>query len=177
MQGSVTLLGDCAREYSLILPSHLRPTMSCSLPRLRKNQELGLLLKWPQCTLFNDFGTLCCNKIKKKSTKSKYRKFQVFFFFFKVLQEKSCNQGNLFIMKHYFPLCFITNCNLLNKPKWRWYCSTANIPHTVLSTTAGGGCAGKQQPPANKDTLTIQTLKECLYTWNLNIYIYRKKKI
>ena len=89
----------------------------------------------------------------------------------------SCNQGNLFIMKHYFPLCFITNCNLLNKPKWRWYCSTANIPHTVLSTTAGGDCAGKQQPPANKDTLTIQTLKECLYTWNLNIYIYRKKKI
>jgi hypothetical protein len=32
-----------------------------------------------QCALFNDFGTLCFNKINK-SIKSKYIKFQVFFF-------------------------------------------------------------------------------------------------
>lgn len=126
------------------LSSHLTPTMPCSLPKLRKNKERRLLLKWPQCTLFNDFGTLCCNKIKKIYKIQIYKISSFFFFFLKVLQEKSCNQGNLFIVKHYFPLHFITNCNWLNRPKERWYCRTSNTPHTVLSTRAHGTAAPRQ---------------------------------
>lgn len=154
-------------EYLPFLSSHHTYLTSCSFPSQRKNQELTLLLKWPQCTLFNDFGTLCCNKIKK------IYKIQIYKIssFFKVLREKSCNQRNLFIMKHYFPLHFITNCNLLNRPKWQWFCSTSNTPHTVLSTRAHGPWL-----PANKDTLTIRTLKECLDIWSWNIYIYKKAK-
>lgn len=158
------------------LSSHLTPTMPCSLPKLRKNKERRLLLKWPQCTLFNDFGTLCCNKIKKIYKIQIYKISSFFFFFLKVLQEKSCNQGNLFIVKHYFPLHFITNCNWLNRPKERWYCRTSNTPHTVLSTRAHGTAAPRQRPPAKEDTLIIWMLKGCLDTWSLNIYIYRKEK-
>lgn len=130
----------CDMAFPSYLPV-LPPTMPCSLPKLRENEELRLLLKWPQCTLFNDFGTLCCNKIKKIYKIQIYKISSFFLLFLKVLQEKSCNQGNLFVMKHYFPLHFITNCNLLNRPKERWYCRTSNTPHTVLSTRARGTAA------------------------------------
>lgn len=129
-----------------------------------------LLLKWPQCTLFNDFGTLCCNKIKK-IYKIQIYKISSFLFFLKFYKKKNQITQEIYSLwstTFHFMSSQIATC-LTDQNNY----STAvdQILHALCFELEHLGPLPRAAAPAEKDTRTIRMLKECLAMWGWNMYI------
>lgn len=162
----------CLENKSDAPDHHLHQLYSVLLDLERMRNRL--LLKWPQCTLFNDFGTLCCNKIKK-IYKIQIYKISSFLFFLKFYKEKK-NQitqeiYSLWSTTFHFMSSQIATC-LTDQNNY----STAvdQILHALCFELGHSGPLPRAAAPAEKDTRTIGMLKECLAMrgWNMYISLY-----